>query len=213
MKILKRIIIFIIAIFCCGLGIAASTQADLGTTPISGLPYVLTFMTPLSFGVTTIIINIVFLIIQILILKKDFRKIDYLQLVVAFFFGAFIDLGMHLTAPFKSNIYIYQVLLLIAGSAILALGVSLEVYANLLYVPGEGVVKAISYKTKKEFGKMKIVFDWSLCIMAIILSYLVLHKLQGLREGTIFSAFLVGGFVCLYRKLWGKLKVLIIPTV
>lgn len=71
MNIIKRTFLFIIAIFCCGVGIAASTQADLGTTPISSLPYVLTFITPLSFGVTTIIVNLIFIILQLIILKKN----------------------------------------------------------------------------------------------------------------------------------------------
>lgn len=205
MNIFKRIIIFILAIFFCGLGIAASTQADLGTTPISSLPYVLTFMTPLSFGVTTIIINVIFLILQILILKKDFRKLDYLQLVVTVFFGVFIDLGMHIVTPFKSDFYINKLLLLTIGSALLALGVTLEVYANLLYVPGEGLVKALSYKNKN-FGKTKIFFDVSLCVLSLILSLAVLNRIQGLREGTIISAILVGSFICLYRQLWKRFK-------
>lgn len=203
---LQRIIIFIIAIFFSGFGIALSTQANLGTTPISSLPYVLTFITPMSFGTTTILINIIFLIIQIIILKKDFKKIDYLQLPVTLFFGIFIDIGMHIASYCRTNIYLVQLLTLIAGSAILALGITLEVYANLLYVPGEGVVKAFSRKYNKNFGTTKIIFDISLCIISIILSLLVLGKVQGLREGTVYSAVLVGGFVWLYYKLWTFFK-------
>lgn len=200
MNFLCRILIFIISIFLCGLGIAASTQADLGTTPISSLPYVLTFMTPFSFGATTIFINICFFVFQILILRKNFHKIDYLQLLVTIFFGVFIDIGMRITVYFKSDIYICKLLLLIIGSAILALGISLEVYANLLYVPGEGLVKAISFRNKN-FGKTKVLFDFSLCALSIILSLIVLHKVEGLREGTIISAVLVGTFICLYKRI------------
>ena len=201
MDIIKRSFIFIFAVFCCGLGIAASTQADLGTTPISTLPYVLTFITPFSFGVTTIVINICFIILQILIQKKDFRKLDYFQVFVAFLFGSFIEFGMYLTEPFKSDIYINKIILLAIGSAILALGVYFEVCANLLYVPGEGLVRAIAFK-KKDFGRIKIIFDIILCILSIIISFIFLHKIQGLREGTILSAILVGSFVCLYQKIY-----------
>lgn len=184
------------------MGIAITTQADLGTTPISSLPYVLSFITPFSYGVTTIIVNILFLVTQILVLKGDFRKIDYLQLVVTLFFGLFIDLGMFLTAPFRSDIYVIQLLMLVIGSAVLALGICFEVYANLLYVPGEGVVKAFSQKYKKDFGKLKILFDITLCILSIILSYAVLGKIRGLGSGTVISAILVGSFVTLYRGIW-----------
>lgn len=206
MQMFKRIIIFLSAIFFCGLGIAVSTQADLGTTPISSLPYVLTFMTPFSFGATTIFVNIIFLLTQIIILKKDFRRLDFLQLAITLIFGIFIDFGMHIAAPFKTDVYSLQILMLVIGSAILALGVSLEVYANLLYVPGEGVVKAFSYKYNKDFGKLKIMFDISLCVMSIILSLIVLDKIQGLREGTILSSILVGSFVCLYHRLYSKIR-------
>lgn len=206
MEIYKRIFILIVAIFLCGLGIAITTQADLGTTPISSLPYVLTFITPLSFGITTVIINILFIIIQILILKKEFKSFDLLQIFVGLVFGTSIDLGMYLSAPFKTHIYSLQILMLVIGSAVLALGITLECCANILYVPGEGVVKAVAYKTSKEFGKLKIGFDCILCFSAILLSLLILHHINGLREGTVISAFLVGWFICLYHKLFTKLR-------
>ena len=91
--------------------------------------------------------------------------------------------------------------MLAIGSAILALGVYFEVCANLLYVPGEGLVRAIAFK-KKDFGRIKIIFDIILCILSIIISFIFLHKIQGLREGTILSAILVGSFVCLYQKIY-----------
>lgn len=202
MKLGERLILFTVAIFLCGLGIAVITRANLGTTPISSLPYVLTFMTPFSFGTTTFIINMIFLIGQILILKKDFKKINYLQILVTLFFGFFIDLGMHITALFKTNNYLLQLSMVIIGSMILALGVSLEVCADVIYVPGEGFVKAIVVKIGKNFGKIKIGFDVTHAIIAIILSLIVLHSIHGLREGTIISAFLVGAFVAMYNKIW-----------
>lgn len=197
----KKVFIFILAIFLNGLGIAATTRANLGTTPISSLPYVLTFMSPLSFGTTTFIINMLFLLAQKFVLKKDFKKRNYLQIVVTLFFGAFIDLGMHILAPLQTEGYFSQIVLLIIGSATLALGVSLETLADIMYVPGEGIVRAVNIKTGIEFGKLKIWFDILQCVIAIVLSLVVLHSVKGLREGTILSAFLVGEFVCLYYNL------------
>lgn len=203
---IKRIVLFFIAIFLCGFGIAMTTQANLGTTPISSLPYVFTFICPLSFGTTTFIINMIFILLQILILKKEFKKKDFLQIIVTLFFGFFIDLGMHISGFFKTDVYFMQIIMLVIGSAVLALGVMLEVIADFLYVPGEGLVKAISYKTKIKFGKVKTGFDVVQTVGAIILSLLCLHSIQGLREGTIISALLVGNFVNVYSKLWKKIK-------
>lgn len=200
-----KIFVFIIAIFFCGIGIAVTTQADLGTTPISSLPYVLTFITHLSFGITTFIINILFIIAEVFIMKREFKKKDYLQIFVTVLLGICIDFGMYLSEPFKTTNYFGQILMLVIGTAILAFGVTLEVMADIMYVPGEGIVKAISYKISKDFGKIKIEFDITQCIISIILSLIFLHSIQGLREGTVIAAFLTGLFVSLYYRLLTKI--------
>ncbi|MDX8414791.1 YczE/YyaS/YitT family protein [Intestinicryptomonas porci] len=202
MNIFKKIIIFVLAIFLCALGIAVSTQTELGTTPISTLPYVLTFIAPLSFGVSTAIICAVFMLLQILILKNNFKLVEYLQMAVAVCFGLFIDIGMRLAEPFKSGIYACNIIMLVVGSAILAFGICLECHADFLYVPGEGLVRAVSSKYGFEFGKIKVLFDLLLCFLSAVLSIAVLHEIHGLGEGTVMSAVLVGTFVYLFRRIW-----------
>lgn len=201
-----KLITFIFAIFCCGLGIAVTTQAELGTTPISSLPYLFTFLTPLSFGTTTFLINMLFFLGEILIKKEKFKKTDFFQIIVTIFFGFFIDLGMIISAPFKSDVYIFNLLMIVIGSAILALGISLEVYADISYVPGEGIIQAFCTKKNKEFGKAKVVFDVAQCIAAVILGLCILHKIVGVREGTIIAAILTGSFCSLYRKTAAKIR-------
>ena len=77
-----------------GFGVALTTRAGLGTSPISSLPYVVTFITPLSFGMTTFAINVFFVLGQVLILRRAFPVAQYGQLGVVLLFGLFIDLGM-----------------------------------------------------------------------------------------------------------------------
>lgn len=200
-----KFVIFVIAIFTTALGISIATSAELGTSPVSSLPYVLSFITPLSFGAATFLINTTFVIAEKLILKKEFQNIQYFQIVIGFLFGFFIDLGMHIVQPYKTDIYTNQVVMVILGTIVLAFGVFLELKANLMYVPGEGIVRAITQKTKSDFGKNKLIFDVSLCLGAIFLSLIFLHTIQGLREGTIISAFLTGIFVAMFNKIF-KIK-------
>lgn len=206
MNLFGKIVTFTSGVFFCGLGIAFSTQAGLGTTPISSLPYVLTFMTPLSFGTTTFLINMLFILGQKIILGKNFKPVQYLQIIVTLCFGFFIDFGMFLSQAFKTSDYFSQILMLIIGSAILSFGVTLETKADIMYVPGEGIVRAISKKTGKPFGKIKIYFDFAQCIAAILLSIVVLNKIEGLREGTLIAAFLTGYFVLIYTKIISRIS-------
>lgn len=197
----KRMLTCIFAIFFAALGIAIATSANLGTSPIGSFPYVLTFICSLSFGTTTFIVNAFFILLQKLLLGKEFRKIDYLQFVVILFFASFIDLGMYLASFINTRGYLDQFIMLIAGSVILAFGISLEVKADLLYIPGEGVVKAVVKRFNFDFGKSKIGFDIAQCIIAIVLSLIFLHKIEGIREGTIISAIMVGPLVSVFHKL------------
>ena len=94
---------------------------------------------------------------------------------------------------------------LLAGCVILGLGVALEVLGDVLYLPCEGVVKAISYKSHAEFGTIKTLFDLSMVLSAIVVSVLCLGHISGLREGTIVAAATVGGISRFFREKLGSL--------
>ena len=53
-----RLLLLLIGMFTAALGVALTTVADLGTTPISTVPYVFTVLTGYSFGTTTFFVNI-----------------------------------------------------------------------------------------------------------------------------------------------------------
>ena len=111
---------------------------------------------------------------------------------------------MWLTGPLETGLYPLQVAELVAGCLLLAAGISLQIVADVMYIPGEGMVKAIAGKSGREFGTVKICFDISLVLTAIALSVLFLAEIRGLREGTLFAALLVGTFTrFLLRRVRG----------
>lgn len=112
---------------------------------------------------------------------------------------------MHFASFFVSDVYYKQFIMLITGAVILALGVTLEVIADIIYIPGEGAVKAISRRYGVEFGKAKIIFDVAQCVIAILLGVIFLHKIEGIREGTLITALIVGPMVSVFYKPFKKL--------
>lgn len=201
-----------VALFVCALGVALITNAHLGTSPITSLPYALTFMLPLSLGAFTFLSNIVFLIIQKMLLGRQFGLVQMMQLPAVFVFGLFIDFWMWATTPLMADNYPWQLAMCVAGSAVLGLGISLEIVCNATVLPGEGMVIAIAYRTRRMFGNIKVLFDISLVITAALLALLVLGEVVGLREGTVLSAFLVGQFVKLTAGWVRRLKPLFWTT-
>lgn len=206
----KRAICFFIGLALCGFGVALSTTPSLGTSPISSLPYVLTFIVPLSLGVWTVLCNVIFLLAQIAILKKEFQWFQLSQMGAVALFGLFIDLGMWLSSFHVPDSYWLRLVEQLLGCAVLAFGIVLELIANVTYLPGEGVVKAIAYRWHLNFGKVKICFDSTLVCLAIIASLAGTGQISGVREGTIIAAVAVGYLVRLYRRPSRALKLTLV---
>lgn len=194
------------ALFLSALGIALITNANLGTTPISSLPYALSAVFGLSLGAFTFISNIFFVVLQKILLKNKFTVRHLFQLPTVLVFSIFIDLCMALTRLLVTDSYFLQLMLCVAGSAALALGISLEIIANVTVLPGEGLVIAIAYISNRVFDHIKVVFDLILVGIACLISLACLHEVTGLREGTVFCALLVGPLVRFFSRWTSKLN-------
>ena len=197
---LPRYLWFLAGVLINSFGVALITRAALGTSPISSLPYVLSFRFPVTLGQFTFAMNLFFILGQVLLLRRDFQPIQLLQVAVNAVFSSFIDVSMELLSWLEISSLPMAVLVLVLGCAVLAFGISVEVAPRVLMVPGEGIVQAIAAVTGWRFGNVKVGFDAALVATALVLSLLFFHRLQGLGAGTILSALAVGRFVNLYNR-------------
>lgn len=199
--IFKRYLLLLIGLAIMAFGVAFSIKASLGTSPISSVPYVISLFAPLTVGTATITMHCVFIILQILILRRNYHPIQLMQLPVAIFFGYLTDFGVWVVQRIGYTAYWQQWLLCLVGILLVAAGVSLEVKAGVVVLAGEGVILAIcKVLPKVKFGYMKVAFDVTLVVIACILSFVFTGRLQGVREGTVAAALLVG----LTAKQFGK---------
>ena len=190
--IFKRLILLCSCLIIMAIGVAFSIKAGLGTSPISSVPYVTAKISGLSVGITTIIMNALFIIIQICILNKEYDWFQLLQFPAAILFGSTIDIAALFIDFISISSYWQQWILCILGIIFLALGISFEIQANLVTTAGEGVVLAICKVFPIKFGNMKVIFDITLVTLSVLLSIIFLGELTGVREGTIAAAILVG---------------------
>ncbi|WP_321492888.1 DUF6198 family protein [uncultured Desulfobacter sp.] len=194
-NLITKSIIFIFGLFIMALGVVLSVKADLGVSPISCVPYIYSLNFPLTLGQTTIILNIVLIFIQMLLLRKRYHLFQLIQFPVVFLFGFFIDLVMKYSAWILPGSYVEQALLCLLSCVVLGIGVFFEVKAALTYLPGEGLAMALAQTFNIEFGKTKIGTDSSLVTLGIVSSLFFGGKLEGIREGTVVAALLVGYIV------------------
>ncbi|MFA9377494.1 MAG: DUF6198 family protein [Lachnotalea sp.] len=191
-ELFKRYMLFVIGLFINSFGVSFITKARLGTSPISSIPYTLSLGFTPTLGVFTLYMSIILIILQIMLLRKKFPKHYLLQIPVSFAFSGFIDLTMNQLSFMNQDTYFMSFVSLIAGCAILGVGVYLEMVADVVMLPGESFVKAVSVTFHTDFGKTKVVFDSSMTIIAGVIGFVLFHKLAGVREGTVIAALLVG---------------------
>ena len=197
---MRRYLLFCISLFVNALGIAFITRAELGTSPITSVTYVLSMFTPFTIGEWTIMLNILFVVLEPFMMTrrdlKDDLRMFLLQIPISFCFGIFIDICMHhILFWLNPSTYPAMISALLVGCVILAVGIALEVKANAAMMAGEYFVKVITKRFHGEFGYIKLGFDVTLVAIACTLSLIFMSGIYGVREGTVIAALIVGPIV------------------
>ena len=194
-----------LAVYCLGLwvlafGIALSVNCQLGVSPVSSLPYVVSQILNISLGTCTTIVYAVYILLQMLLSGKKFQPALLLQLVFSTVFGYFVDAAKYILGDFMLPTYFGQLAMLAAS--ILLIGFSLVLYIDVQVapMPAEGLVGCLAEKLGKPFSTMKILFDCSSVLVGTVLCFLFLGKLVGIREGTVITAILAGRIMGIARK-------------
>ena len=198
---LRRFAIFTTGVLVCAVGIAFITRAGLGTSPISSPPFVLSLITPVSMGVYTLAFNLFFLLCEGLLIGK-FTAAQALQVPVTVLFSLCVDGALALIPSQYGGPWLHSAVFLVVGCAIMSLGVYLEVLADIIMLPGEAFVRALSKRLGKGFGNVKVCFDSCLTVIAAAVALWAFGHLNGVGIGTVCSALAVGQLV----KAWGWLR-------
>ena len=182
------------------LGIALSCTADLGTSPISSVPWVLSMFTPWSIGEITIVLNLLFIIAQPILLRQIYWRELLGQLITLIAFGYCIDFSMSLLDWVAPDTLFWQWFDCILSTIILALGVFLCIRAKSFVAAGEGIVLVISLISRIRFSIIKNCFDCTLVAISLAISFMHFGAMRGVGVGTIPAAILVGRWIQLYSN-------------
>lgn len=196
----KKLILFIAGLLILALGIAFSTVSGLGISPLNCLAFVLGEICSVQMGYMTMVLYIVYVLIEIPIKGKDFRIVDLLQIPVAILFGFFVNWTKSGLAALVCANYVQRLLCCLVSIVMIAAGTTLYVVPHLTYQAPEGLIMAICGRWNKKFGTVKTCFDVAVVIAAFLAGIFFRGTVIGIREGTLFAAFGVGMVVNVFHK-------------
>ena len=197
------------------IGIALSVKSDLGVSPVSSIPYTMTLVFGIEMGKATIIFHVFLVLIQILLLRKNFKWINLFQILIGIVFGYFttfcnylVSLALPLSiSDYFPNIFTgmtVRVCMTLVSTFFVALGIFFYMPSSIMPLAGEGCMMAVSQITKIQFHKVKISFDVTMVVISLITCLIALHSTGSVGIGTIAAAFLVGIILGFLNKFFGK---------
>lgn len=204
--VLSKVAVYAVGLLFMAFGVAFSVNSGLGVSPVNSLPYVVSLVLGVDMGSCVIGVFSFYVLVQILIYRRDFKWINLTQIVFSTLFGYFVDFAKAVVGDFALPTYPGQLIMLAVSMVLVALGVCLYMDAGLVNMPMEGMTNAIAERiVKKPFHDVKVAVDCLAVAAAILLSFVGLGGLEGIREGTLLCALLVGKMMKPMQKVLAPL--------
>lgn len=218
-NLVKQGVCYLLGLLIISVGVNISKMSALGITPVSSIPRACEQVWGLTLGKTTMIIYILLVVLQLIILRKNFKLVNALGILVTFIFSWMVDFTGtdpnafgHLMLNFpQPDGYVMKFLYMILSLFVSAIGVFIYLRPKWVPMPAEGFAGALAFVTGKPFGDCKSLADTTMVVIALIIQIIFLGGLSSfvgdgvvVREGTIFAAIGIGQIVKVITKKFGK---------
>lgn len=206
-ELIGRYMLFLAGLFIASMGVAFSTKAGLGTSPVASVPYSVSLVSNLfTFGGWLNLLSVIQIATQVIVLKGKCKPAEIvIQTVLAFVYGYLTNLSCHIIRNIEVVSYLGQIAFMLLGCIVLALGIWVQLKGGVAMLPGEAMNRAISTVTGKRYENIKIIFDVLYILVSAAVCLIFIGKLKGVREGSIIAAILVGNIIRIYNCAFDKL--------
>lgn len=197
MKNLRRYVALFILLMFASLGIAITIKASIGLAAFDAINQTLSYMLSIKVGTLMAIFQIIFVILQLLILKKASIKI-ILQIPMSIIMGNFINLFYYnLFGRFVLDNYLMRLTIYIIGTTWLAFFMSSIMVLDFITVPIESFPMVIAKQVGRPYGQIRQLLDIIFIIVALFLTF-TFSLPPTIREGTIIGALMFGPLLTIF---------------
>lgn len=196
-----RMAMYFAGVVILALGIVVQTSSGLGVAALTCFADALALTCGMTLGFMVTATYVVYVFVQLLILRREFQPRILLELGFSLLIGVFTDFFTTVFPAHPAGLPA-QVATMLMALVITAFGVSLVVNMGVVPNAPDGLVQVIAEKLGKRFGDVKVVFDTSHVVASLVLSLLVLHSLGGFGLTTIVSALFLGRVINVVNALF-----------
>lgn len=206
MEQINRYGILLIGLFVASLGVAFSTKAGLGTSPVASVPYSVSLVNhALTFGWWLNVLSLIQIAVQVALLRRRCKPLEIvIQTAVAFLYGYLTDFSCRILNGVQPTAYVARFAVILVGCFVLALGIWIQYKGGVAMMPGEAMNRAISIVSGKRYENVKVFFDVLYILIATVICLVFIGRLAGVREGSVIAAILVGNIIKVYNKIFEK---------
>lgn len=187
---LKRSLMYVFSLAILALGITLNTKTQFGVSPIVSVPFCISQLTGLPLGLTTFVHYLLLILLQKLLLGKDFPPVQYLQILCSLVTSLFIQ-GWDMLLPVFQPIWL-RILVLLAAIFITGLGASLSLAMDIVPNPADGLADAVGRKIRRDVGMGKNLIDLISLAISLALGLLFAGRILGVGIGTVTAMLLTG---------------------
>lgn len=179
--------------FLVAVGVALAVKSDLGQGPLPGPAYAFSTagIGSLSLGVWLFIVNCFLILIQLAVLRKEFKVSHLMQIAASAVFGALTDLACWIFAWISLEFFWERILLTVLACLVTALGTSIEVVSRGWMLSVEMTISAISRVTRSPFSRVKVFVDCAHVLVTMVLCWIFFHNPLGQGDLGNFWDFLL----------------------
>lgn len=193
-----QFLIYVIGLLVMALGITLNTKTGLGVSPIISIPYNISILGKWNLGLVTFLFYSFLVLLQFLLLGKNFQPSQWLQIPMSLITSLFIDLFDIVLPDIQQTVF--RFLFLFVAILFTGIGASLTVGMKLVPNPADGLANVLGLLAQKGFGFGKNLFDFSCLFLSACIGILFAGHLIGIGIGTIFTMLFTGRVVALCQK-------------
>ena len=196
-----RLGIYFTGLFLLALGVALTVKSDLGVGPGNLVAYSLSLIFQVELGNMTTYVFLVYVLLQLLLLRKEFSVRNVLQIPFSFIYGQFVSFWVGQLNALVLHTYYQRLLCIVLSVLVAALGLTLFLQADIVAMPAEGLLIAILHFHKRiKFSVLKVAYDSSCTVFAAVATWCCFGRIIGVREGSAISAVFLGIVIGFYQK-------------